>query len=136
MNMTEKETEKEALWKQKKRIEIMSLVLMGVGAIVILLGLFLSMDAFLIDYDHITDPSMPISEKDNVTYTWTAEELTSQAEKSYPFLFIGLGVFVGGYVMIFTVIGDRKFHRLHCKGSSELKYCPECGLRLSRLEEK
>jgi hypothetical protein len=32
-------------------------------------------------------------------------------------------------------IDDKKKHRMHCDGMGEKKYCPECGLKLSRLEK-
>ena len=133
--MTEKETEKEVLWKQKKRTEALFLILIGLGVVLIVFGMISGMNVWLIDDDHITDPSMPISEKDNVTYTWTTEELRSQFEKSYPLMFVGLGMFFAGYAVQFVTIGDKKFHRVHCPPiEGPDKYCSECGLRLSRLE--
>jgi hypothetical protein len=131
----EKETEKEVLWKQKKRVEGVAAIMLLSGLVVILFSLFSSMNINLVDEKHITDPSMPISEKDNITYTWTAKELEHQMDKWLPGALVGIGMLVGAYPLFFITVGDKKFHKLHCHGSAEWKYCPECGLRMSRLEE-
>jgi hypothetical protein len=133
-----KNEEMEKLVSRKKAQTWVCIVVLAAGIASVLASVvFIMLEPLsLMDRDHITDQDMPIRDYDNVTYTWSAEELADRAERGTPLLLIGLGMFLAGYAFLFVLIDDKQVHRLHCTGDGEWKYCPECGLKLSRLEKK
>ena len=123
--------------KKKNVMEATFLVLLVLGVFVVLLGLFFN-PIPTTDIDHLTDPSIAVRDLDNATYTWTADEITTSAKNKAYVVFLGVGLIMAAYPLIFLTTGDREFHKRYCEpvDPSSSKYCPECGLKLSRLEKK
>ena len=89
----------------------------------------------MVRFDHLTDPSIPAKDLDNATYTYTAQELLKMVDLPIFILFGGLAIMMVGFAMLYVNPSDKDLHIGQCKGSDKWTYCPECGLKLSRLEK-
>lgn len=129
-------TEIEKLVKRNKAVQFAMLLFMGVGVVLILFGLVYGWGwTQLVNDDHLTDPAIPNNEMENATYTWTAKELKDQATQTLWFWVLGAALVGVGYALMFAVLGQTTVHKLSCKPEGgEVKYCAQCGLKLSRLK--
>ena len=131
--------------KSLKRAELIigsiAVGLMLIGAMIVLIGAMKQMAYLEIQADdHMTDDSIPYRDLDNATYTWELSELEDLFDDHTNLLIFG-AVFVGlGYVAVLvmgaTIPSGTKAHKLYCDGTGEKTHCPECGLKLSKLEKK
>ena len=91
-------------------------------------------------YDHLTDDGIAYRDLDNATFTWTSEELDKLHDDTYYVQWLGGSIIGIGLAILFAgmilIPSDKKTHKIQCDGSGEKKYCPECGLKLSRLEKE
>ena len=135
------EKKNEGIAKQQRKrataIAIACLCLIGTGVALVLVGA-MHTSVYPADFDHITDKSLAVRDIENATYTWTAEEIDEQADKGLAIMIIG-GLFAAaGYPLLFVVPRETELHKMYCEIEEygPCKYCPECGLKLSRLEKK
>ena len=140
--------ELENLKKKMDLVGFIGLALVVVGGAIALWALMMPLSAMLPDNDHITDKGMPVRDLDNATYTWTAEEFEKILDRQSDWFVAGLIFLVPGialfYAMISIAPSEKKLHLIGCKKAKDYqfcpeygaanKYCPECGLKLSRLE--
>jgi len=137
--MAEKKDFREQVKVRKSVAGLCGLLILALGAIVVLWASFqMSFYSELLSDDHMTDPAIPYNELENATYTFENEWLMEKVDGSLFILLFGAMLFVPGYIIFVfaeSLFGDKMMHREFCKGSSEGKYCPECGLKLSRLEK-
>lgn len=132
--------------EERKRLKRNRGVIALVAFVLLILGAFGVLHAAnsaavymaLIDEDHMTDPGIPYRDLENATYTYDRQYLEEQVENTNNLMlicvipvFIGTGVF---YTLL-AMPNGKDDHRRFCDGTSEKKYCPECGLKLSRLEK-
>ena len=132
-----KKEEVEKLRMRGKNIELTALCIMLAGGLGLLVAMFMGQGYVdLVSDDHITDQDMPVRDLENATYTYTADELLSRFQHVLPLLVASMTAFASGGIMLaVTGPSEANFHKLHC-GEGDQKYCPECGLKLSRLEKK
>jgi hypothetical protein len=131
--------ERQRLKRNRGAVALASLVLLVLGAIGMLWAVNASgVYANLIDEEHMTDTGIAYRDLDNATYTYDREYLQDHVDNIMEImlvstipLMVGLGVF---YAMI-AMPDEKDDHRRFCDGTSKKEYCPECGLKLSRLEE-
>jgi hypothetical protein len=129
------------LEKVKKNARIVGgvgLIVLLVGLVVLFMAIFTMFDKMIPDNEHITDQDLPVRDIKNATYTWTADEIKDMVDEKTGFLVmggaiaaVGMGIFYSAAVIEPSSI---KMHKIGCAGQGEKKYCPECGLKLSRLE--
>ena len=96
--------------------------------------------------DYMNDPTIPFNERDNATYTFTDEWLSDRYNHLMWVAMPGLVLYVVGVGVLFlgdAIISDQSVHKAYCKITARYgdtypswKYCPECGLKLSKLEKK
>ena len=145
----EGKTEKSELEKclMRKRIVLMfAVVAIMIGGMLAIFAIGAAQTFFeLRSDDYMNDPAIPYNERDNATYTFTDEWLSDKynllmwvAVPSVILYVVGCGLlFLGDGVM-----SDQSVHKAYCKKweseplSMHFKFCPECGLKLSRLEKK
>ncbi len=96
--------------------------------------------------DYMDDPTIPFNERDNATYTFTDEWLSERYDRLIWWCVPGVILLACGYAMVYLPglagINEKTIHKEFCK-MPELfetehptwRYCPECGLKLSRLEK-
>ena len=148
--MAKEKEEKNELEKclMRKRIMVM------VGFVAIIVGGCLAVAALgasapfyeLRGDEYMDDPTIPFNERDNATYTFTDEWLSDRYNLLMWVAMPGLVLYVVGIGVLFLgdgVMSDRSVHKAYCKITTRYgdtyptwKYCPECGLKLSRLEKK
>lgn len=112
------------------------LLLYGGLAILAIVALLSVPTMELADPNHLTDPAIPYNEMDNATYTWTAEELLDKASYIVPYMFLAAGIMTGGMGVLLVIPSQKRLHKVHCTGDDKWRYCPECGLKLSRLKKE
>ncbi len=129
----------EKVQKNKKLLGAAGMILIVIGgAIVLIAALPLGIYPEMMDEEHITDDSIPIRDMDNVTYTYEKEWFDQKEEDARYYVLAGCIPVAAGYALLLATgafVDDRKNHRMHCDGTGEKRYCPECGLKLSRLEK-
>ena len=133
-------------WVKKRNDKVGFIGLLVLEGIVIGLGVVLAGMAIhgiynvLESDEYLTDDSLPYRDMDNATYTYPATELARLAEGGTWLIFVGVAVLgaslAAALVFIIAVPGLKDEHLLRCHGDGEAKYCPSCGLKLSRLEKK
>ena len=135
----EKDKSKIELEKMDKRIGVMAII----GIAILLLGGTIALwsivslgDKMTPDDEHITDQGMPVRDIKNATYTWTSEEIDQMAKEKLEMITIGAFLVVPGVVLMYAAIliapSKRKLHEIGCKDWTDVKYCPECGLKLEK----
>lgn len=125
--------------RNRVAIAMVSLVLLFLGVMGVLsCANATSVYLGLIDEEHMTDSGIAYRDLENATYTYDRNYLEEQIDNvrvltvlSAVPLMVGLGIF---YAMM-AMPNGKDDHRRFCDGTSEKKYCPECGLKLSRLEK-
>lgn len=122
---------------RKKHIAIGALVLMLIGVAIALVGIVFT-QPYIEDVDHMTDPSIAVRDIDNATYTWSAAELKDLRMDRLVIVVVGALFVAAGYPLFILSPDDKYLHKMYCEIIEEnnFKYCPECGLKLSRLERK
>ncbi len=128
------------------------------GLVLILVGVFWatvcmaepSMYQKLRSDDYMDDPTIPFNERDNATYTFTDEWLSEQYNRLIWWVMPGAILIACGYAMVYLPgligIDEKTIHKEFCRqwqnekyssedGPKDMTYCPECGLKLSRLEK-
>jgi len=96
--------------------------------------------------DYMNDPTIPFNERDNATYTFTDEWLSEKYNRLMWWVVPGAILLVCGYAMVYLPglvgINEKTIHKEFCKIPEKFedehptwRYCPECGLKLSRLEK-
>ena len=147
----DKKEERARMKRTRLGIGSIALVLLLLGAFGMLWTATTStVYADLVNEDHMTDSGIAYRDLDNATYTYDREYIENKVDDlanlmllSIIPLFVGMAIF---YVMI-VMPDERDEHRLFCRqwqnekfagndGLEDMKYCPECGLKLSRLEKK
>jgi ABC-type Fe3+ transport system permease subunit len=129
--------------KMRKRKEIVQtigfVVFVMAGVVALILAMQMGMWQDLLDKQYLTNPDLPISEWKNATFTLTHERINHLIMENAVYTVgalavaaIGLGF---GWAGLLTPT-NVELHRMGCQGSANWKYCPECGLTLSHLEEK
>lgn len=141
------ETKEERHWKKYKTKRNNAIVLMAycavlalIGGVVLLSGLSeKTMYNTLKDDEYLTDDGLPYRDMGNATYTYPASEINELAERSDWAVALGIIVLVASAVVVLSIAWvmpeKREIHSMLCKGDGDKDYCPECGLKLSRLEK-
>lgn len=156
--MDEKKKRTERHWKAYKQksvngmiVVLYGLLFAGVGGILLLSGIAeKEMYEVLKDDEYLTDDGLAYRDMVNATYTYPVAEIDELGETSNRVIFTG-GVMMGAsFVVAFAVawvVPEKKeIHSLLCRqwqdekfagkdGPEDMTYCPECGLKLSRLEK-
>lgn len=88
--------------------------------------------------EYMNDPTIPYNERGNATYTFTDEWLSDTYDRLLWYVVPWLILFAIGGVMVlgtpYMMMKEEEVHKNFCKGG-EARYCPECGLELSKLKE-
>ena len=135
--MDEKKGIKEKIGKRNKLAAEVAVILLIYGFAAILGGLFLTMPYNNIkDIDHMTDQGISVRDMDNSTYTVTGEWLDDRIMEMFFFVALGSGMAILGLGIGVMLPKKEDTHRLECDGTGDKTHCPECGLKLSRLEKK
>ena len=92
--------------------------------------------ATMIDNNHLTDPDTPVSELENATYTFSPDDIIDDVWQFSLMMIAGVTIMVSGLIVVAALPDSKDLHIAICKGHGEVRYCPECGLRLPRLEER
>lgn len=137
--MDKKREHAEKMNKVRSGIGVIGIVILLLGALAMLYSLGpMSVIEKLVDEEHMTDDGIAYRDLDNATYTydraWIENELDTWLNYMLATLvpiMVGIALF---YVYMFMP-GGRAFHKAHCDGAGEAKYCSECGLKLSRLDQ-
>ncbi len=87
-----------------------------------------------VDQKHLSSPNIPLKDARNATYTFTARAAANAVYLWFVPFSVGVGAIVVGLTITVVNPGPRKFHKVHCKGEGEMRYCQECGLELKKLE--
>lgn len=140
--MTQKE-EISALEKIKKDTKYLAIGLFCVlliGAMLLFFGI-ISCIAYqnMKDPTHFSDPNMKYSDLKNDSFIWTRGEINSEMTVWTYLIVFGGGLLAGGYVLTFVFPSKKDFHKLGCSVQEfreirDIKYCPDCGLKLSKLK--
>lgn len=137
----------------KKREGLVGALLIGcliVGAGVLFYGMWAqNVWGQVVDEDHMTDPSIPYNERENATYTWSSEDILEKVTDLNMIYYAGGVLIAVGYAGALTFAAlspdKKKDHLRYCANLApykipgweniEIKYCPECGLELKKLEK-
>lgn len=139
--MDEKKTEKTMAQKMRLRNELvtaMGLGLMLLGAMWVVVtmaepNVYLKLRSD----EYMDDPTIPYNERDNATYTFTDDWFSETHNRLIWWSVPGIIIFALGVIPFYMgdlMFRDTEIHKQCCKGG-EARYCPECGLKLSRLEK-
>ena len=151
--MTKEKEEKSELEKcivRRKIVAAIGLCVLMLGAIFALTVIGAAQTFFdLRSDDYMNDPSIPYNERDNASYTFTDEWLSDRYNTLIWWAVPGLLMIAIAYVILISsdiVMDDKQVHKAYCKKWEDgdnpnepklgFKYCPSCGLKLSRLEKK
>lgn len=97
------------------------------------------------DENYLTNPDTPISQMKNATFTWSRAEINTKEMYAIQIALFGGGLLIASYFMLFAIPMKKDFHLIGCNygkpicentTNPNLKYCPECGLKLKLLKEK
>ena len=144
----EEETKEERHWKKYKSKRDNAIMLMVycallavIGGVVLMSGLSENaMYNTLKDDEYLTDDGLAYRDMGNATYTYPVSEIDKLAEQSGWAIVGGLALLVasaGLVVSIAWVMPEKtEIHTMLCNRTDEKTHCPECGLKLSRLEKK
>ena len=150
MDKKTKDELRETHHTQTRCLIFAALFLIGIGFAVYAGGvLYNAVVSDISDDDHMTDPGIAMRDLENATYTWEPDELRDMRMTGYYVVFVGLAIVVagGGCVVALAVMNDyQDNHRMLCRqwqdetyagedGEQKMTYCPECGLKLSKLED-
>ena len=100
--------------------------------------------------DYLTDDGIAYRDLQNATYTYEQGELNDLRDNAYTGAVVGGAIF-GAAVTAFFIMAyinpantTIRAHKIYCHSwetaenpeEAKFKHCPECGLKLSKLEEK
>ena len=135
----EKDKSKSELENIKKKAEIVGavgLALLIIGAGIVVFAAISATSGMMPDNEHITDQGMPVRDLENATYTWTADEIADMAQEKLNLILIGGFIAGVGMAIFYSAAAiepsKRKLHGIGCKDWTDVKYCPECGLKLEK----
>ena len=142
-------SELEKLHKKMKCVAQATMFLFLIGIMIVAATVFIGVSwSSIIQKDHLQNPKMPLDQyPENATYVWTHKEIIKEIYTSIPIGVIGIGVAIIAIGLLYLLPEKKDFHKLGCKWIREneraireelpkIKYCPECGLKLSTLEPK
>ena len=144
----EEETKEERHWKKYKSKRDNAIMLMVycallavIGGVVLMSGLSENtMYNTLKDDEYLTDDGLAYRDMGNATYTYPVSEIDKLADQSDWAIVGGLALLVasaGLVISIAWVMPEKtEIHTMICNQTDEKTHCPECGLKLSRLEKK
>jgi len=143
---------RESMKKAEKVVAFGVVALMVVGCMILLYAAFVSVAYVnIMSDDHMTDDGIAYRDLDNATYTWSGSEITEMMEDNTWVLAVGAALIGMGYVamLVYAALmpSGTKSHTIYCRqwqneqfagkdGLEDMKYCPECGLKLSKLDKK
>ena len=132
---------RESLKTKEKILGIVIIGLMLVGVVTLAFGAF--RQGVYLDLqsdDYMTDDGIAYRDLENATYTYEGAELDDLSTSMLWFIGIGGGMAAIGYAMFIVFAAliptGTKAHEMYCDGLGEKTHCPECGLKLSKLEKK
>ena len=146
--MTKEEKSEEKHWKKYKSKRDNAIMLMVycallavIGSVILMSGLSESaMYNTLKDDEYLTDDGLAYRDMGNATYTYPVSEIDKMAKQSDWAIAIGIIVLVASVCFVLAmahVMPERtEIHTMLCNRTDEKTHCPECGLKLSRLEKK
>ena len=152
--MTKEKEEKSELEKcilRKRVVWVLAFVAIVIGGMLAIYAMGTAQTFFeLRSDDYMNDPSIPFNERDNATYTFTDEWLSERYNYLMWVAMPGLVLYLVGVGVLFLgdgVMSYQSVHKAYCRqwqnekfagndGLEDMKYCPECGLKLSQLEKK
>jgi hypothetical protein len=130
---------KSELEKMDKRIGVMAIIgiaILLVGGGIALWSVVSLDDQMIPDDEHITDQNMSVRDIKNASYTWTSEEIDQMTKDKLETLTVGAFLVVPGATLLYAAMliapSKKKLHEIGCKEWSDVKYCPECGLKLEK----
>lgn len=141
----EKESGLEKLKKRHQMVNDACVYVILIGAVMAVGGLVICFGLTSFEREtHLSDPNLPYTQyPENATFIWTHKQITNQIWAFVPLIVVGFGIFaIGGVV---GVLNDDSidYHKAYCAEITPedakargWKYCPECRLKLERLEEK
>lgn len=140
--MTQKE-EISALEKVRKNTKYLAIGLLCVFVIGGMLLLFSVINCIAYNNmknpTHFSDPNIKYSDLKNASFVWTRAEINSEMTIWIYLGLFGGGLVAGGYGLALVFPSKKDFHKLECsvqefRGIRDIKYCPDCGLKLSELK--
>jgi hypothetical protein len=139
-------SELEKLHKKTKNAALATLCLFLIGMMMVAATVIFGISwSNIMQDNHLENPQMPIDQyPENATYIWTHNEIMKEVYTIIPIGIIGIGVTVIAFGLLYLLPDKKDFHKLGCKSipfsfneeTPKIKYCPECGLKLSELEPK
>ena len=144
----EEETKEERHWKKYKTKRDNAILMMVYCALIAMFGAVILMSGLsesamyntLKDDEYLTDDGLAYRDMGNATYTYPVAEIDKMAKQSDWAIAIGIIVLVASTCCVLAVtyvMPERtEMHSMLCDGAGEKTHCPECGLKLSRLEKK
>ena len=154
-----KKTKEEKHWKKYKEkgwngtmIAMYCLIFVGLGAI-LFMGALAEKEMYRVlkDDDYLTDDGLPYRDMANATYTYPVAEIDELAESSNWLLAMGGVLMAASVILLVAMLGvmpeKKEIHSMLCRqwqeekfagknGYEDMTYCPECGLKLSKLEKE
>ena len=93
--------------------------------------------------DYMNDPAIPFNERSEANYTFTDDFLKDTRDRLMFWAIPGVVMLAIGYaVMILSdyPLSRKEMHKELCKKTDiytnyGFKYCPDCGIRMSRLDK-
>lgn len=156
--MDEKKTIEKHWKKYKERrsngilLLVYCLLFVGIGAIFLLGGIGeKQMYDVLKDDDYLTDDGLAYRDMVNATYTYPLKDIEGMAKSSGWMMALGCMVMAASLILALSVAWilpeQTEIHAMLCRqwqnetyagkdGPKEMEYCPECGLKLSKLDKK
>jgi quinol-cytochrome oxidoreductase complex cytochrome b subunit len=145
MNEKSEISELEKIHKKTRLAGIAAGYIALIGVMILaLVGLFAFATSIMMNDSHLQNPAMPYNEyPQNASYVWTHSEIMHSLFAIIPFATVGIIAIVGGFIVLVLLPDKKDFHKLGCENGKlisltypSLKYCPECGVKLSELEPK
>jgi hypothetical protein len=147
MNEKYEISELEKVHKKTRNTAIAAGYIALIGVIIIALAVLVCIGmSFTMDDNHLQNPAIPYNEyPQNASYVWTHSEIMHSLFAVIPFAIVGVIAIVGGFIVLVLLPDKKDFHKLGCEvgktiiggiTNPSLKYCPECGVKLSELEPK
>lgn len=121
-------------------VAVIGIALLLVGVAIVLSALISLDDKMIPDNEHITDQGMPIRDIENATYTWTSDEIDNMIKEKTDDMKVGVYFVAPGTALLYSAIivvpSKTKLHQIGCKTWEDVKYCPECGLKMSKFQKQ
>ena len=142
------ETVVEKHWKKYKTKRDNAILMMVYCALLAVVGMVILMSGLsesamyntLKDDEYLTDDGLAYRDMGNATYTYPVSEIDKLAKQSDWAIAIGIIVLAASacFVLAMSLVMPERteIHTMLCDGTGDKTHCPECGLKLSRLEKK